>query len=309
MVFNLLTKLKSLVYDKDENGITSTDLGSGKRGLDVNATVSVSDVNSKTQDGSGNAITSTVATTKRGLDVNIVNPSSIGSVKIEDANISAQKWRIDSAGYGLVKFAPPVAPPGSILVEVLIRGTVSGSTYSDTPFFIPPNTTFSVQRMMGGCASLSSNLSSIETHYDPSGAVTINSYLMAIGYIVTGNYMEDMNGYYAGDGTKAVILRRYRLDAGAKEIYGRMLGYLSYTTMNKIDTGSNGVATTTTLTSAGKAWATNVHAGRYLIIQRNGVDQTPLKIASNTGTVITLTAGQSNAVIGSNLTYKIVTFS
>ena len=58
MVFNKITELFSKLKDGTGNAITSSDLGGGKRGLDVNVEIAAAeDVN--LHDGTGNAITST----------------------------------------------------------------------------------------------------------------------------------------------------------------------------------------------------------------------------------------------------------
>jgi len=86
------------------------------------------------------------------------------------------------------------------------------------------------------------------------------------------------------------------------------------TGLSKPAEGDNGVSTAsaaTTLTDGNKtgnaAWATNQWAGRTVIAQTAGGAQTFGRIASNTGTVLTLTAaGWSNGTAQATGVYTIV---
>ncbi len=263
--------------------------------------VEVDDGQIKLIDSDGNIVTTTdLGSGKRGLDVNIPNASLF---VLRDGTVATRLAKIDEAGNVMVKISPD-APPNTIPVDYYIKGNVAGSSNSDTPYIIPANTTMVLQRFIGGAFPYSTNTSALQLSYDNSGTITTNSFLISFAYYLNQMYIEDLTGEYTGNGTQAIIMRRSRLDAIARDMYSRLKGYLRYNTYTLNDSGNSTSATASTMTDTSKSWTVNAHAGRYLIMNNN----TPLKIISNTATVLTIASGHVINRLGVN-PYQIVTFN
>jgi hypothetical protein len=237
---------------------------------------------------------------KRGIDV---SAQIVGNVIIRDADNPAQLARVDEAGYLLVKTPPPAAPAGTIPVEMLARSSVPGSNQTDVAWIIPPNTSIVLQRFLGGQYPASGDASELGLYQSENGIIVASSYLISLGYVGTGeiNYRDDLAQEYAGNGTKTIIARRRRLNATAREMYYRWIGYVKYNTFTVNDSG-NTTAVTATITDTSKAWTVNVHVGRYVLLN----SKTPLRIVSNTATVLTVVGNSQLAAVQP---YQIVTFN
>lgn len=337
MVFNKITELIARLRDGAGNSITSTDLGDGKRGLDISGTITTTVDKARIRDAtdankllvvdsngnigvvifnSGVAIDPRAIRALTSSDVvsavqsgtwninNISGTIAEHGVWLRDGDISEQRAKVDASGNLLVKTPTPEAPAGTIRVEMMARDSVSGSGQTDVAFVIPSNTVLILQRFLGGQFPVSGDASELGLYYDTTGAITASSYLISLGYVGTGemNYKDDLSNSYSGNATRAIIARRRRLNATAREMYYRWLGYLTYNTYTTNESGTTTAVNSTTITDSTKNWVVNVHVGRYVMLS----DNTPLKIVSNTATALTV-VGNSQLVTAQN--YKIVTFN
>lgn len=316
-LINRITELFVKIKDSAGNGITSTDLGGGKRALDVAGSFSASidrvrirDINNENQmlsvnsDGSinerifdkdGNGITSSeILTGKRGIDV-----SSVALRDGETANLA----KVDEAGNLFVKTVP-LAPPGTLPVEIIARSSVPGSSVVDIAWVIPLNTKLTIQKIVGGQYPVSGDASAVELNYDDSGAITASSYLISLGYIGTGemNYHDDLNIEYIGNNIAAIIARRQRINATARLMYIRWVGYLTYTSYTTHVSGNTTSVSSTSITDTSKNWVVNTHVGRYVMLN----DNTPLRIVSNTNNTLTVIG---NSQLSGVQPYKIISFN
>lgn len=187
MIVNIIKNLKAWIYDKDGVGVTSTDLGSGKRGLDTTATL------------------------------------TSNSVKIEDATVSANK--ISVLGDGSIKVVTLASTPtGRTVVTREARGSVSGSSSSLTTYVIPNGVTIYIQYFEGGAQGATYD-SRVAIYYAGAGSLNGTEVILGNGYCADSNYQKALDVSYLGDGTAAIIMQRTRLDGTAKEMYAKWIGY------------------------------------------------------------------------------------
>jgi hypothetical protein len=305
---------KARIVDASGNVVTTTAVGS-TRSMDhigvirdattITQTAAVDSYGAmkhRISDASGNIITSTaLAGGKQGLDVNATISASSVSFSIQDYTTPANKMVINADGSINVKTVQ-TAPASTIPVEIWHKVSVAGSSNDDRVFVIPNNTTLYLQWHSGGGIG-SGNMSATQIWYDPTGAITASSYLHSNFYFNIGTTSESISGSYAGNGTKAIIARRSRLDATARELYVKWNGYLTYNTYTQNDSGTTTAMSATTITDGTKAWGVNSQTGRYVMVDG---DKTPLRIVSNTATVLTV---NFNPTLFTGLSYKIVTFN
>jgi hypothetical protein len=227
------------------------------------------------------------------IEVNIVNKTDQTPLKVNvDGSIN-------------VLSVMPL-PPDTIKIFYIISGTVSGSSYIDTPWVIPNNTTFTLQRFKCGGDGTSGDSTRFYLYYDSTGyTVGLTSTIYSLFYYngFNSNMEEDFSLDFTGDGTKSFILRRERANATARILYAVLFGYLTYNTITTNETNTATTVTATTLTRTGAGWTTNQWVGKYLRVNNN----VPLYIASNTTDTITVIGNIFNT--GSSIPYTIITFN
>ncbi|HNR90701.1 MAG TPA: hypothetical protein PKM65_20360 [Spirochaetota bacterium] len=247
MVFNRITELFVKIKDALGNGITSTDLGSGKRGLDVNASVTIEDVDANTRDGAGNPITSTdLGSGKRGLDVNVaITPTEAVKIRdknaagnevsvdaagnlsaktiLRDATFDSRLAKVDASGNQLVILAAPVPPTGKTAISNTQQGDMSGVQNSFT--VIPNGYSVVIQRLKAGAEHESNGGSKVELWYAPNGNTTGMTLLEAIYINGSSNQFDLAYESPIGNGTRAILLRRSRLIGGSVEVFAKWEGY------------------------------------------------------------------------------------
>lgn len=112
------------------------------------------------------------------------------------------------------------SPPNTSQV---IQIQKSSTTSSDNFYTITNGKTLTIQRFSAS-AQFNSNGSAVELYYAPNGNTTgielIDATLNAYS-----NYKNDLEDSFAGDGTKAILLRRRVYGGGPVEIFGRWQGY------------------------------------------------------------------------------------
>lgn len=241
-------------------------------------------------DNSSNAAVTTtdLGGSKRGLDV-------AGVVQIRDSLVPTQLARVDESGYLLVKTPPPEAPVGTFPVEMMARSTITGSSQVDTPWVIPPNTVIVLQRFLGGQYPASGDASELGLYHSTTGTITTASYLLSLGYVGTGemNYKDELANTYAGDGVAAIIARRRRMNATAREMYYRWIGYLKYKNTKIIEDSITTNVTATTITDTTKTWTPGALVGFYVVLSK----RTPLRITANTNNTLTVVGNSQLAVV------------
>lgn len=177
---DLLTHLIRRIYDKDDNGLTSSDIGSSKRALDV-------------------------------LTV------------LRDGTNPLNKVKIDSSGNLYTVTPQPETPAGKTSINNTQQSDVSGTIDSYT--IIPSGQIITIQRMKAGAEMDTVAGSKVELYYAPNGNTT-GIMLIEAEYVNGSSVFVDLNYVSpAGDGTKAILLRRQRLGGGAVEIFGKWEGY------------------------------------------------------------------------------------
>lgn len=235
--------------------------------------------------------------------VNVVLPTGANAsfVGIIDS-LGVNKVKVNADGTLAVSTAT-VAPPNTISIEALIEGSVAGSTLVDTPYIIPNNTTLYLQSFKFGCYSSASNESRGYLYQSETAAIGVLSKLISIFYTVWGTLIDPLTNVIVGDGNRRLIMRRQRVDATARNMFAMITGYITYNTITVDETNTATTVTATTVTRTGAGWTVNAFAGKY--IRMNG--GTPMYIASNTATVITITG--NIPIVGSSIPYQIVTFN
>lgn len=206
---------KVQLYDNAGNVITSSLLATGKYGLDVAAVLA---------DVLGNKITSTdLGSGKRGLDVNAIL-SAGGKIIIRDGTNEALVAKVNESGYLYTVTPPPATPPGKTEVFRNARGSVGGSTIVNDTYVIPNGVTLNLTHFEGGFQGATYD-SCVSLYYAPNGVVDASAVILAHGYCASSNYQKSLSDIYVGNGTRAIIARRQRLDGVAKDGYFMWKGW------------------------------------------------------------------------------------
>lgn len=129
-----------------------------------------------------------------------------------------------SGGRLPVSVPPPSAPEDKTAVRQTGYGDVSGSSYIDTTYVIPNGETFTLTYFASGGPPGTSDYSAIELWYCPDGIVNGNAELLDVGF-TPNDTRSQLDTDFIGNGTRSIVLRRKRLNAGTLLIYGRFEGY------------------------------------------------------------------------------------
>jgi len=132
--------------------------------------------------------------------------------------------KIDESGLLQVSAPPPVTPPGKTSVIKSGYGDVSGRSFEDETFVIPNGETLILSYFAGGGHPGTSDYSVIELWDCPNGSVDGSSIIIEAAF-TPGNVRAQLNEEFFGDGTRAIVLRRKRLNAGTHLLYGKFTGY------------------------------------------------------------------------------------
>lgn len=148
--------------------------------------------------------------------------------RIRDKTSSSNFARIDASGRLFVFVAPPTAPPATTPVNISVLSLISKfSNPTDNVYIIPTGQTVHLQRFSGGGEGDNYN-SVVELHYDPNGN-GVGMTLIRAGYVYGNNFEFTLDPdllVYTGNGTRAIRMRRRRLDGGLAEVAGFWDGYL-----------------------------------------------------------------------------------
>ena len=142
---------------------------------------------------------------------------------IEDAE-TLTNLKIDASGRALVSQPPPEAPPGTTAISQTEFGSLSGT--DDSFYTITNGTTLTITRLLGGAEGNTNGGTSIELYEAPNGNTT-GIGLIAVIFSNGQSTFLDLNREFVGNGTRAILLRRRRLDGGSSEVYGAWEGFES----------------------------------------------------------------------------------
>jgi len=186
--------------------------------------VEVDDGQIKLTDASGNIVTTTdLGSSKRGLDVNAILAAG-GKIIIRDGTNENLLAKVNDSGYLYVVTPPPTTPPGKTEVMRSVRGSVSGLGYNDNTYTIPNGVTLNLTYFEGGAQGTSYE-SAVILYYAPDGTVNANAVILGLGYVNNATYSKALNMSYVGNGTRAIITRRQRFDGVAKDMYFMWQGW------------------------------------------------------------------------------------
>lgn len=147
---------------------------------------------------------------------------SVQPRRIQDGS-SSNLVKIDSSGNLYTVSPAPEAPAGKTSVSDTQQSSVSGTT--DHFYIIPTGEYLTIQRLKAGSEMDTVAGSKIEMYYAPNGNTTGMTLLEAL-YVNGSSDFYDLNYITsAGDGTKAILLRRERLGGGGCEIFAKWEGY------------------------------------------------------------------------------------
>jgi len=116
---------------------------------------------------------------------------------------------------------PAEAPANTTPVSQIAQSDMTGTV--DLNYVIPSGVTLRLQRFIGG-AEGNGTASKVEIFYDPAGNGT-GMTLIAVGYVADSNFQFDLSESFVGNGTRKIKMRRTRLDAGTREVFGKWSGY------------------------------------------------------------------------------------
>lgn len=141
--------------------------------------------------------------------------SGIGKVKIEDGAGSGRVVAVDNANRLVVSANATIVPAASSPVS---RQAVSALTgISDDVYPIPNGQTLTISRFAGGAEGNSGKVSKITLFYDPNGTGS-GMVIIRLMYVTGNNWEFTLDYQQVGNGTRAIRMRRERLDGAADEV-------------------------------------------------------------------------------------------
>lgn len=123
---------------------------------------------------------------------------------------------------GQVSIDVGIIPDGA--VEVLITDYDDVKTDLDNVHVITNGKTLHIQGLLGSAEWNNVGGGVVELYYDPNGDGT-GMTLIAAGHVNGTTFSYPLREEYAGDGTKAIRMRRIILGGGSLWIFGRVFGY------------------------------------------------------------------------------------
>lgn len=142
--------------------------------------------------------------------------------KIEDGSGSGRLAAVDGSNRLLVSANATVVPPAATPVEISEISVLTGT--ADTVYVIPNTKVLTITRFAGGAEGNSGKRSKVELFYDPAGTGTGMTLLRSM-YLGGTNYEFGLDYKATGDGTRAIRMRRTRLDGASDEVAGFWSGY------------------------------------------------------------------------------------
>ena len=147
--------------------------------------------------------------------------STAGQVEIK-SGINGQVATVDSTNRLLVS-TNVTAPVGT--TEIIQTEYSDSSGTQDSFYTITNGETLTLTRFSAGAAS-STEGSVIELYYAPNGNTT-GLEIIDVIFAKGSSDQHDLLQEFVGDGTRAILLRRERLDGGSRLMFGRWEGFES----------------------------------------------------------------------------------
>lgn len=165
----------------------------------------------------------TIASDQSTIPVELQSGGAPQGVKIEDGSGSGREAYVDVSNRLLVAIAPPSPPPATTEVLEVAQSNLNGT--ANLVYTIPTGENLVVQNFRGG-AEGGGKSSKVELFYDPNGNGS-GMTLISVGYVGDTNFNFNVNYTVPdpGNGTRAIRLRRVRLDGGGREVFGSWQGY------------------------------------------------------------------------------------
>jgi hypothetical protein len=148
--------------------------------------------------------------------------NNIGRIKITDGGGSGRTVAVDSANRLVVSANATIVPAASVAVEQSDVSDLTGT--DDLVYVIPSGKKLTISRFAGGAEGNSGKVSKVSLFYDPlgtgSGMDTIR-----LMYLSGNNWEFGLDYQVTGDGTKAIRMRRERLDGASDEVAAFWSGF------------------------------------------------------------------------------------
>jgi hypothetical protein len=148
--------------------------------------------------------------------------NNIGSVKIADGQNGVRLAYVDTSNRLIVSANATVVPAASTEVLRTAQSDLTGT--SDDVYTITNGKVLTVSRFAGGAEGNSGKRTKCELYYDPAGT-GIGMTLLRAMYLGGTNYEFSLDDEFTGDGTRAIRMRRERLDGAADEVFAAWNGF------------------------------------------------------------------------------------
>lgn len=156
------------------------------------------------------------------IPVTMASNQSTGATKIEDGGGSGRLASVDGANRLVVTANATIVPPASVAVEQAALSDLT--TTDDTVYVIPNGKILTITRFAGGSEGNSGKVSKSSLYYDPNGDGSSLTLIRTM-YLSGTNYEFGLDYKATGDGTRAIRMRRERLDGAADEVAAFWSGY------------------------------------------------------------------------------------
>lgn len=128
---------------------------------------------------------------------------------------------VDDNGSLNVVLQERTSPPGTTPVVRTASGSVT--TFLDDIYTITSGNNLIIQNLKSGCEASVAG-SKVTLYEDPNGDLSVLNFIWG-QYLSGTNSQSDLSKELSGDGTRRIVMRRQRLDGGAKEILAEWNGY------------------------------------------------------------------------------------
>jgi hypothetical protein len=202
------------------NWVQSTLVGGNGNIANVNATNQLEVINTTPNKIQGDTSGNVLEVTAGGAILVDGSAAGGGNVKIE-GDVSGNVAEVTSSGELKVVNPPPTPAAGETAIGDTQFSNMSGTQDNFTT--IPSGKVVTISRLQAGAEDANGG-SKIELYEAPNGNTT-GLILIAVLFVNASSAQADLNYITtAGDGTRAVLLRRERFSGGAAEIFSSWSG-------------------------------------------------------------------------------------
>jgi len=148
----------------------------------------------------------------------------IGNPNVILYNAAGEPLEVDASRRIVVSITPPTAPVGADAVGQSIQTAITGTV--DTLYVITNGKTLTIQRVAGGAGAgtTGDRQSKVSIFEDPTGDL-LSLNLIRVFYVSGSNEERILSSEFVGDGTRRILLRRERFDAGTVEVFAAWQGF------------------------------------------------------------------------------------